>query len=147
MPARDTVDILGSADGTESYALRDFLTRIDQPYSWLEPESGEGRALLGAHGREGSARTVVVLDGATVLESPSLEVLAEALVIRYSPKRREYDLIVIGRPPLTLESSIPGFFVAGDVRHGSTKRVSAAVGEGAMAVSLVHRYLEERRAA
>ena len=46
------------------------------------------------------------------------------------------------REPMALESSRPGFFVAGDVRHGSTKRVAAAVGEGAMAVALIHRYLE-----
>ena len=46
------------------------------------------------------------------------------------------------RPPLLLESSQPGMFVAGDVRHGSVKRVASAVGEGAMAVQLVHRYLE-----
>ena len=51
------------------------------------------------------------------------------------------------RAPHPLESSLPGFFVAGDVRHGSTKRVAAAVGEGAMAVSMVHRCLEERSAA
>ena len=50
------------------------------------------------------------------------------------------------RPPLALESSVPGFFVAGDVRHGSTKRVAAAVGEGSMAVALVERYLDERGA-
>ena len=50
------------------------------------------------------------------------------------------------RPPLALEASLPGFFVAGDVRHGSTKRVAAAAGEGANAVAQVHRYLEERRA-
>ena len=49
------------------------------------------------------------------------------------------------REPMPLESSTPGFFVAGDVRHGSTKRVAAAVGEGAMAVALVHRYLDERQ--
>ena len=49
------------------------------------------------------------------------------------------------RPPFALEASLPGFFVAGDVRHGSTKRVAAAVGEGANAVALVHRYLGERR--
>jgi thioredoxin reductase (NADPH) len=47
------------------------------------------------------------------------------------------------RDPYPLETSQPGLFVAGDVRHGSTKRVSAAVGEGAMAVGLVHRYLQE----
>jgi thioredoxin reductase (NADPH) len=45
------------------------------------------------------------------------------------------------RPPLPLESSQPGVFVAGDVRHGSIKRVASAVGEGAMAIALVHTYL------
>ena len=45
------------------------------------------------------------------------------------------------RPPLFLESSQPGLFVAGDVRHGSIKRVASAVGEGAMAVALIHQHL------
>jgi len=48
------------------------------------------------------------------------------------------------RDPYYLESSVPGVFVAGDVRAQSVKRVASAVGEGAMAVTLVHRYLEER---
>ncbi|MFF5176191.1 FAD-dependent oxidoreductase [Micromonospora sp. NPDC000089] len=46
------------------------------------------------------------------------------------------------RDPYHLETSMPGVFVAGDVRASSVKRVASAVGEGAMAVSLVHRYLE-----
>ncbi|MET0236400.1 MAG: FAD-dependent oxidoreductase [Kibdelosporangium sp.] len=46
------------------------------------------------------------------------------------------------RPPYHLETSVPGVFVAGDVRADSVKRVASAVGEGAMAVTLVHRYLE-----
>ncbi|MGY1710521.1 FAD-dependent oxidoreductase [Geodermatophilus sp. SYSU D00758] len=48
------------------------------------------------------------------------------------------------RDPYLLESSLPGVFVAGDVRAESVKRVASAVGEGAMAVTLVHRYLGER---
>jgi thioredoxin reductase (NADPH) len=47
------------------------------------------------------------------------------------------------RPPYHLETSVPGVFVAGDVRAESAKRVASAVGEGAMAVMLVHRYLEK----
>jgi thioredoxin reductase (NADPH) len=46
------------------------------------------------------------------------------------------------REPLPLETSVPGIFVAGDVRRSSMKRVASAVGEGAMAVYLVHQYLE-----
>ncbi|HEV8425996.1 MAG TPA: FAD-dependent oxidoreductase [Actinomycetes bacterium] len=45
------------------------------------------------------------------------------------------------RPPLLLETSIPGVFAAGDVRYRSVKRVASAVGEGAVAVQLVHQYL------
>ena len=47
------------------------------------------------------------------------------------------------RPPHHLETSVPGVFVAGDVRSESAKRVAAAVGEGSMAVMLIHRYLAE----
>lgn len=47
------------------------------------------------------------------------------------------------RPPLPLETTLPGVFAAGDVRHGSTKRVASAVGEGAVAIQLVHEYLRQ----
>jgi thioredoxin reductase len=46
-----------------------------------------------------------------------------------------------GRPPLPLETSLPGVFAAGDVRQGSVKRVASAVGEGAATIPLLHRYL------
>jgi thioredoxin reductase (NADPH) len=49
----------------------------------------------------------------------------------------------LDRDPLALETSVPGFFTAGDVRHGSVKRVAGAVGEGAMAVALAHRRFDE----
>lgn len=47
----------------------------------------------------------------------------------------------LDRPPYHLETSMPGVFAAGDVRHGSVKRCASAVGEGAMAVMFVHRYI------
>jgi thioredoxin reductase (NADPH) len=47
------------------------------------------------------------------------------------------------RAPLPLETSSPGVFAVGDVRHGSVKRVASAVGEGAMAVRLVHDHLAQ----
>jgi thioredoxin reductase (NADPH) len=49
----------------------------------------------------------------------------------------------LDRDPLALETSVPGLFAAGDVRHGSTKRVAGAVGEGAMAAALAYRRLAE----
>ena len=49
----------------------------------------------------------------------------------------------LGRAPHTLETNVPGVFVAGDVRARSIKRVASAVGEGSMAVSFVHQYLAD----
>ena len=48
----------------------------------------------------------------------------------------------LDRDPYYLEASVPGVFAAGDARANSVKRVASAVGEGAMAIQLVHRYLE-----
>jgi thioredoxin reductase (NADPH) len=47
------------------------------------------------------------------------------------------------RDPYPLETSMPGIFAAGDVRHGSVKRVASGVGEGSMVVAFVHQYLAE----
>jgi len=67
-----------------------------------------------------------------VLAGPDLSVEGER------PRGWELD-----RAPYHLETSVAGVFVAGDARAESAKRVAAAVGEGAMAVMLVHRYLEK----
>jgi thioredoxin reductase (NADPH) len=47
----------------------------------------------------------------------------------------------LARDPFLLETSVPGIFAAGDIRQGAVRRVASAVGEGAIAVSLVHQYL------
>jgi thioredoxin reductase (NADPH) len=59
-------------------------------------------------------------------------------VLRSAPDRWPLD-----RSPFYLETNVPGLFAAGDVRHGSVKRCASAVGEGAMAVTFVHRYLTD----
>jgi thioredoxin reductase (NADPH) len=59
------------------------------------------------------------------------------------PDLKDVSGWTLDRPPHHLETSVPGVFVAGDVRAESAKRVAAAVGEGSMAVMLVHRYLAE----
>jgi len=51
------------------------------------------------------------------------------------------------RDPYLLETSVPGVFAVGDVRHGSIKRVASGVGEGSMAIAFVHQYLAEQREA
>ena len=57
---------------------------------------------------------------------------------KFSPMTETWKL---NREPYYLETSMPGVFAAGDVRHGSIKRVASAVGEGAMSIAFVHRYL------
>ncbi len=49
----------------------------------------------------------------------------------------------LDRQPFLLESNVPGIFVAGDVRHGSVKRVASGVGEGSIAVQFIHQYLSQ----
>jgi thioredoxin reductase (NADPH) len=53
------------------------------------------------------------------------------------------DKWTLNRPPFLLETSLPGVFAVGDIRAGSIKRVASAVGEGSMAVQMVHRVLSE----
>jgi thioredoxin reductase (NADPH) len=56
---------------------------------------------------------------------------------------RDLERWPLARPPLPLETSLPGVFAAGDVRYRSVKRVASAVGEGSIAVQLVHQYLAD----
>jgi thioredoxin reductase (NADPH) len=53
------------------------------------------------------------------------------------------DAWPLGRDPYLLETSVPGIFAAGDVRHGSIKRVAAGVGEGSIAIAFVHEHLAD----
>jgi len=62
--------------------------------------------------------------------------------IRTGPSLAESPHWTVKRQPFILETSRPGVFAAGDVRSGSVKRVASAVGEGAMAIQLVHEYLK-----
>ena len=54
---------------------------------------------------------------------------------------RDVEPAPAGSPPQLFETSLPGVFAVGDVRHGSVKRVASAVGEGSVAVRLLHDYL------
>jgi thioredoxin reductase (NADPH) len=54
---------------------------------------------------------------------------------------RDLTTWALTRDPFALETSIPGIFAAGDVRHNSIKRVASGVGEGSMSISFIHEYL------
>jgi len=118
----------GSGDGhLESIVLRDSTTgeTTTRPAQWMF-------VFIGAEPRtEWLGDTVERDDHGFVCTGPDL--------VTAGVHPRGWDL---DRAPYHLETSVPGVFAAGDVRAGSIKRVASAVGEGAMAVALVHRYLE-----
>ncbi len=107
MPAREHVAVLGAGSAAGAHELRDFLSRIDQPYEWLDPEENahEASELVGRHGSP-ERFPLVVIDRREALEAPSLEQLADALGIRYPPTRSEYDLIIIGAGPAGLAAAV-----------------------------------------
>lgn len=98
--------------------------------------------------REVPARAMIIFVGA-VAHTPMLDGLverdAEGFVLTGPDllvDRRRPRGWTLERQPFLLETSLHGVFAAGDVRHGSVKRVASAVGEGAVAVALVHEYLK-----
>ncbi len=88
----------------------------------------------------GAAPLTDWLDGIVVRDRTGFVVAGPDLSVA-GERPRGWDL---DRMPYHLETSVPGVFVAGDARAESAKRVASAVGEGALAVMLVHRYLEKR---
>jgi thioredoxin reductase (NADPH) len=88
----------------------------------------------------GAAPRTEWLEG-TVLRDEDGYILCGGEMLRDGAPADEWPL---ERDPYLLETSVPGIFVAGDVRAGSVKRVASAVGEGSMAVTFVHQYLRDR---
>jgi thioredoxin reductase (NADPH) len=117
-------------------------TRLER-VSWVERTTGQTSAHEIGH--------VFIMTGA----SPRTGWLKGCLALddkEFILTGRDVDRVLAGtpghswqlsRPPLMLETSLPGVFAVGDVRSGSVKRVASAVGEGAIAVHLVHRALAE----
>ncbi|WP_448628450.1 FAD-dependent oxidoreductase [Geodermatophilus sp. URMC 64] len=150
-----------SLEASMSHYLIEQLAGIDNI------EVHTGTSVAGVHG-DGHLERLTVRDAATGAEE-TLQASHLFIFIGAAPRTDWLDGVLIrdergfiptgpalladgrrppgwslDRDPYFLESSLPGVFVAGDVRAASVKRVASAVGEGAMAVTLVHRYLEER---
>ena len=157
--ARVTVLVRGAslADSMSDYLIReiDATPNVDVSYH-VQVAGGSGTRHLESLILEDTAsgtRRSVPADALFILigSQPRTEWLGESIA------RDHWGFILTGadllddgdtrwpldRAPLSLETSLPGVFAAGDARRGSVKRVASAVGEGAMAVMLVHRYLEK----
>jgi thioredoxin reductase (NADPH) len=150
-------------DGMSAYLVTELERAANvtvRPHSQVTAVPGTGRleALTIRDSLTGAAETlptsaVFILIGA----EPHTNWLADAV------ERDDHGFVLTGRdllrsrepppgwpldrPPLPLETSLPGVFAAGEVRHGSIKRVASAVGEGATAIQLAGQYLSEASAA
>ena len=86
------------------------------------------------------AKALFIMIGA-VTKTQWLPTFLERDANGYICTGRDMTTWSLDREPFALETSIPGIFCAGDVRHGSVKRVASSVGEGSMAIAFIHEYL------
>jgi thioredoxin reductase (NADPH) len=111
--------------------------------SWSNKQTGKVRSVQAQHLfiMAGASPNTNWLQGRVALDESGFVLTGRDLPIAIDPVRN--PPWPLSRPPLMLESSLPGVFAVGDVRAGSVKRVAAAVGEGATSVSMAHRALAE----
>ena len=111
-PPFEGVRVLGTRWSPHSYAIRDFLTRNQAPYQWIDVEMAgqvaEVRRLVEAAGAESSTLPKVLFPDGTSLADPSLGDLAEKLGLRIRPGVAFYDLAIVGGGPAGLAAAVYG---------------------------------------
>jgi thioredoxin reductase (NADPH) len=134
----DRIEATGNIDVRTSSTVVD--TRGEEKLESIVVESGTGER------EEIATRGLFIWIGAsphTDWVAGTLERDADGFILTGRDLGSKEPFDAIGRWPYALETSVPGVFVAGDVRHDSVKRIGSAVGEGSMAIQFVHRYLRE----
>lgn len=138
--ATPNIDVwLGTSlvDGLGTHRLKSLVLKTSGFVDTMTVSAGALFVLIGAEPRTGWMDGVIGRDeGGYIL---SCRDLAPA----YTPLMANWCL---GRQPYPGETSMPGMFAKGDVRHGSVKRVASATGEGSIAIRFVHQYLAEDEA-
>lgn len=104
-PTRPDVKVIGRRDSAEDHRLRDFLTRAAQPFEWFEAGAPEAEELLREHGAEG-AELPVLLEGGRPMAGVTVERVAEAWGVRAAPRRRSYDMAIVGAGPAGLAAAV-----------------------------------------
>jgi thioredoxin reductase (NADPH) len=104
-PVRPTVQVVGRRLDAEDYRLRDYLTRVAQPYDWLEAGSADADRLLSSFGLV-DAPLPVVVDGDRTFTAATFDMLAAAWSNHPSPSRSHYDFVVIGAGPAGLAAAV-----------------------------------------
>jgi thioredoxin reductase (NADPH) len=104
-PVRQDVTVVGRRLEPEDHRLRDFLTRVDQAFAWVEAGTPEADALLAAHGlAEADLPLVVAPDG--VVSAATVERVADAWHESDPPQRSHYDLAIVGAGPAGLAAAV-----------------------------------------
>jgi thioredoxin reductase (NADPH) len=104
-PVRPRVAVIGHRDDPEHFRVRDFLTRIAQPYDWHEAGTGEAEELLRRHDA-GSQPLPVVIDEGNVIAGATPAGLASAWNQLALPSRAQYDLVIVGAGPAGLAAAV-----------------------------------------
>src|SRR5947209_6617734 len=105
----DRVRVVGHRWSAPSHAVKDFLTRNQVPFRWLELErDAEAARLLAANGGDGEHLPLVITDTGRTLQAPSTAEVASALGLSATPALPFYDLIVIGGGPAGLGAAVYG---------------------------------------
>ena len=105
----DRIRVVGHRWSAPSHAVKDFLTRNQVPFKWLELERDpEAARLLAANGGDREQLPLVITDGGRTLQAPSTAELAGALGLSTTPSLPFYDLIVIGAGPAGLGAAVYG---------------------------------------
>jgi thioredoxin reductase (NADPH) len=104
-PVRPTVTVIGYRLDPDHYRVRDFLTRIAQPYEWHEAGSQAAEDVLRRHGAKGR-QLPAVIDGEHVIAPANIGELARAWQVPTSPSRAHYDLAIVGAGPAGLAAAV-----------------------------------------
>ncbi len=137
-PSFDGVRIVGAALSASSYAARDFLSRNQVPYQWIDLESAPDARALVASLPEGTSRLPVVFfsDGTTMVQ-PSVRELADKLGMQTRARQHFYDLVIVGGGPAGLAAAVYG---ASEGLHTALVERSATGGQAATS-SRIENYL------
>ena len=104
-PVRPTVEVVGRTLESEHYRLRDFLTRIAQPFEWFEAGTIPAEDLLIKRELAGS-KLPIVIDGGVVHTGATVTSLADAWHLSSPPSRTAYDLVIVGAGPAGLGAAV-----------------------------------------
>ena len=100
--------LYGTLGSPAAYAIRDFLTRSDVPFEWVEIKSAEQAHAIGVANLNDRALPVCIFSDGTRMENPTIRQIVEKLGWFRTPSCTEYDLAIYGAGPAGLSAAVYG---------------------------------------